>query len=495
MVRRFRGPAPHGAGRSDDIQETSAVANDDRDDEELEAEEASEETDEALEEDEAEGSEEGDDADDDEGDADDEGDEANDDEGDEADDDEGDEADDDEGDADDDEGDADDDEGDDADDEGDDADDEGDDADDEGDDDDDDEERPRAKKKRVRGKKGKKVAKRKDAAARLAAARAAKAARKAAKRGKELQNEKAPIDAVAESRVAQRAAAAGSWASENRPIVLGIVAAIVLAFAGGIGWYYYAQGQSEAAGQALADAIEIAAAEIRAEDEIPDEDDGPSYTSATARAEAALEAYQAVIDDHGGTEAAIWAQLGRGEALLDLGRHAEAREAFERAIQAGGDDAAVVWRGLEGKGFTYEAEENWEEALGVYRELSRVDDGRFDPVAKYHIARMYIARGETEQATETLSTLVESLREAADDEDQQEFAYVLAQAEVRLRELDPSAVPARPTLGGGLGGLGGGGAGGAGVPGAPGGGAGGMSPEQIQQLMQKLRQSQGGGGE
>jgi len=463
------------------------VANDDRDDDELEAEKASEETEADLEEDEAEGSEsegaddEGDDADDEGDDADAESDDA-DDEGD----DEGDDADAESDDADD--------EGDDADDESDDADDEGDDADDE-----DDAERPR-KKKRARGKRGKKAAKRKDAAARLAAARAAKAARKAAKRGKELQQEKAPIDAVAESRVAQQAAAAGSWASENRPIVLGIVAAIVIAFAGGIGWYYYQQGQTEAAGQALADAIEISTAPIRAEDEIPDEEDeGPSFTSAEARAEAALEAYQAVVDDHGGTDAAIWAQLGRGEALLDLGRYDEAREAFESAIQSGGSDSAVVWRALEGKGFTYEAEESWDEALGVYRELSRVDDGRFDPVAKYHIARMYIAQGETDSATETLSTLVESLREAADDEEQQEFAYVLAQAEVRLRELDPSAVPARPTLGGGPGGLGGGGGGiggglGGGLGGGGPGGAGGMSPEQLQQLMQKLRQSQGGGG-
>ena len=76
---------------------------------------------------------------------------------------------------------------------------------------------------------------------------------------------------------------------------------------------------------------------------------------------------------------------------------------------------------------------------------------------------------------------------------------MLAQAEVRLRELDPSAVPARPTLGGGpLGGGGGGGipglgGGAGGLPaGLGGGGAGDLSPEQLQRLIQQLQSKQGG---
>ncbi|MCB9591538.1 MAG: hypothetical protein H6719_02290 [Sandaracinaceae bacterium] len=367
--------------------------------------------------------------------------------------------------------------------------DEGDSDDDDSDDDDsdDEDEKPakRARAARPKGKGAKKELKQKSAAARLAAARAAKAARKAAKRGKELKDEKAPLDALSDTKMAQQAATFGDWAANNKPTVYAIVAVVVLVLAGGIGWYEYQKAQTTAAGTALAAAVEISNARIRGEDEVPDEDDPPSYTSVEARAEAALTAYDAVLRDHGSSDAAAWAHLGRGDMLLALDRATDARAAFEAAIAAGGSDSAVLWRALEGKGFTFEADEDWDHAIETYEELSRIDDGAFDPVAKYHIARMYIARDQTEEATEALSALVESLRDAENDETEQDFSYVLAQAEVRLRELDPSAVPARPTLGGGLGGN------------PLGGGAGGdsqISPEQLQEMIRRFQQQQAEGG-
>lgn len=143
----------------------------------------------------------------------------------------------------------------------------------------------------------------------------------------------------------------------------------------------------------------------------------------------------------------------------------------------------MVWRALEGKAFTLEAAEQWAEALAVYEELARVDGGRFEPVAKYHIARMYLAQGDRPRATDTLRTLVESLREAEDDEDAQDFEYVLAQAQTRLRELDPSAAPPPPAApdpfgGGGLGG-------------GPGGD---LTNEQLQELIRRFQQQQQQGG-
>ncbi|MBX3270052.1 MAG: tetratricopeptide repeat protein [Sandaracinaceae bacterium] len=338
---------------------------------------------------------------------------------------------------------------------------------------------------RATGKDAKKAERQKSAATRLAAARAAKAARKAAKRGKELKEEKAPLDTIADTAVAQRVASFGDWASENRPTVYAIVGAIVIAIAGTIGYLQYRDAQLAAAGAALSAAVEIANARIRDEEEIPGENDPPSYTSVTARAEAAIAAFDAVVAQHGGTPAAAWAHLGRGQALMALERYADARAAFQAAIDADGSDGAVLWRALEGKGFTFEAEEDWAQAAEAYTELGRIEDGRFDPVAKYHLARSYIARDQREQATDTLRTLVESLRNAADDESAQDFAYVLAQAEVRLRELDPSAVPARPTLGGGPGG-------GLVVDPGAGGDSPQITPEQIQEMLRRMQQ-QGGG--
>lgn len=319
--------------------------------------------------------------------------------------------------------------------------------------------------------------------ARLAAAKAAKAARKAAKLGKDKKDERAPFDRVRETELAQRAQVAGEWAQRNRIAVYSVVAALLLGVAGWVGWRSYDRNQAEAAAALLTEAIEIGRAEIRAEgEEAPETDDETrTFPYVSARAEAELEAYRAVLEKFPGQEAAAWAHLGAGDALLELERYEEARSAFEQALAVGGNEPTIASRALEGKGFTYEAEENWPEALEVYQELSRVADRRFEPAAKYHIARIAIAQGRTEQATQTLNTLVEELREASDDERQQDFSYVLAQAEIRLRELDPSAVPARSSLGGTADPFGGG-------------GLDQLTPEQREELirmMQKQMQNQG----
>lgn len=335
------------------------------------------------------------------------------------------------------------------------------------------------------------------AGARLAAAKAAKAARKAAKRGKE-KKEADPVAQVRDSQLAKKAQEAGSWAAQNRNVVIAALVVILLGIAGWAGWSSYSDGQAQAAGALLADAVEIAQAEIVAAEEPgedaagetareeADSDAPPTFPTEEARAEAALEAYRRVLTEYPSSDAAIWARLGEAKALADLGRHGEAREAYEAAEGEGGSDPSVALRALEGIAFTFEAEEQWDQALQVYERLAAIDGQRYQPVAEYHRARMYIAKGERERATETLRELVEDLGQAEDDDERQDFAYVLAQAETRLRELDPSAAPPPRASESPLGGLGG-----------PGGQ---MSNEQLQELIRQFqqkqqREQQGGGAE
>ncbi len=336
------------------------------------------------------------------------------------------------------------------------------------------------------------------AGARLAAAKAAKAARKAAKKGKEKKAQD-PVAQVRESALVQRAEQAGSWAKDNRGTVLVALAVLVIGLGGWMGWRYHTDQEAQAAASLLEDAVEIADAAVIPEEEdgddaahadaerpdtdhADDEDEAPTFPTEQARAEAALEAYRRVLSQYPDSTAAPWARLGEARALFELDHNDEARTAYEQAITEGGADSAVVWRALEGKGFTFEAEEHWDQALGVYQELARVDDARFEPVASYHMARMYLAKNDRERATETLRGVVDHLREAEDDEHAQDFQYVLAQAQTRLRELDPSAVPAPPP---GLGDqpFGGGG-----------GGADQLTPEQLQELIRRFQQQQQAGG-
>lgn len=284
---------------------------------------------------------------------------------------------------------------------------------------------------------------------RLAAKKAAKAAQKAAKRGKQAE--------IVEQKVIQQAAQYGEWAQANRQKLVAAAALFCLIL---VGWYAadaYASDEAEAAAGLLWVATETSQAPIQAEtgeDEASegDEEEQESYATLIDRAEASIEAYDAVIEQHPGSVAAVWAQLGRGGALLDADRAEEAREAYNAALQDS-TDTIVVWRALEGVAFAYEAEESWEEARTRFEELETTGDGFVASVAQYHLARLLIQEGETERAVDALREVSEELAEA----DRAAWPYVSDQVERRLAELDPEAAarsrtPTANPLGGGAGG-------------------------------------------
>jgi tetratricopeptide (TPR) repeat protein len=262
-----------------------------------------------------------------------------------------------------------------------------------------------------------------------------------------------PMEVLSESPLGQVASRAGDWARSNRPLAYGIGGAVLLIAAVGIGWSVWRNAEVEAAGKALDEAVQIANAELRPASDgaggaagqrsggEPEQRErrSPTFENAEARAQAALEAFRRVVAEHGGTEAALWAQLGEARMLLDLGRTEEARRAYEAVLRAAGDHPQIAWRALEGIGISYEITGDWERAIERYEELRSVDGGAFAAPADYHIARMRIALGQRVEATTQLRSLVERLRADAEDREPA-FPYVLAQAEVRLRQLDPTAV-------------------------------------------------------
>lgn len=321
--------------------------------------------------------------------------------------------------------------------------------------------------------------------ARLAAQRAAKAAAKAAKRGK------TPADEV-EQKAEARAATMATWLEEHRTVAYGVLAAVALLIAAYVGWSMFGGRAAEAAAVDLSAALDVANAEIRSADSPAPEDDladRETFPTTTARAEKALELFRKVTSAHAGTDAAVWARLGEARALLDLGKPAEARAAYEKALREGSGNTAVAARAYEGIAFTFETENEPAKAIEKFQALSRAGEGAYKDLADYHLARMYLRTNEDTRAKDLLKELVQRLRTRDDTDPGDVSPYVLSQAELRLAELDSTLVP-RPTQG-----LGGGsmfGPGGIQLGGE--GGPSNVTPEQIQEILRNLQKNQGGAG-
>ncbi len=302
---------------------------------------------------------------------------------------------------------------------------------------------------------------------RLAAARAAKAAKKTSKRGREAdEREKRAIDTA--EVVREKAV---SYLDTNRKLVVGAIGAIALVAAVLFGFRKWNDSQERAAGALLEEANRIQLATVRSESEraAAEDDDAPTYATYAARADAALRKYRAVTSRYPRSDAAAWAYLGQGRALLDRAKPAEARGAYQKAIEAADGDAAVSRQALEGIGFAYEAEENWDEALSTYEELGELANGTYESWGEYHAARMLVKKGDENQAKTRLRAVIEQLR--ADDAP--DAPYLRRQVEARLALLDPSFAPQAPAAGAG----------------------GQLSPEQIQELIRQAQAQQGQSGE
>lgn len=237
---------------------------------------------------------------------------------------------------------------------------------------------------------------------RLAAQQAAKAARKAAEKGRDAE--------LVEEKALAQAAVAKDWFQENlRPLGL-MAGGVLLVAAVGIGWSTFTRGQAVEAGAALAKVLDGNASE-------PEELAG---------------AYASVAEAHPKTPAAAWARVGQGKALFSEGNWAEARAAYQGALETT-DDEMVRWLALEGIAYSLEAETSYDQALEQLEALRAVDPA-VAPIAGYHQGRILQEQGKLGEAKTKLEGVLADLK----DPEAPALPYTREQTEARIALLDPS---------------------------------------------------------
>ena len=275
---------------------------------------------------------------------------------------------------------------------------------------------------------------------------------------------------MVEDSLARGTAAANRWFRENFKLIgYGILAAA--AITGGLVYYY---GQEEAQmGAASGDLFSGVASDlgqVAEEDKRTDDekkyDPTKYYKTDVERADASIASFNKVIDAHPDTGPAILAKLGRAGAHLDKGEYKPAVDAYNEvaATTLAGADNAVKARALEGAGYALEGSGDIDGAMAKFKEIDGLGTGMTE-LSKYHQARLLIAKGENDKAKELLVETKKKLD--VPTKDGAPMKYLKAVVDETLRALDPTAAPAKPTLGGPKGGS--------------------LSPEELQKLMEDAK--------
>jgi hypothetical protein len=294
----------------------------------------------------------------------------------------------------------------------------------------------------------------------------------------------------------ERVTRLGKWIRGHRQTFGGIVAVALLGVGGAFGYAYWQNKHDADASALLAQAYADEHGHVSDKEDDDDDDTKsrqlyPTFKSAAERRDAALAKYRQVESKFSGTGAAYLARLGEAALLLDAGDAKGAIAAYDdvKGSAFAAADAEVRGRAIEGIGFAHELlaatdeankDKHFDDALGAFKQLEQVDMKGFKELGQYHQARVLQAKGDKAKAVELLKDVQKKVSEPGESHP---YSYLEVVVEDRLRALDPTALPPKPSRMG---------------PGGGGQGPGGldMNDPQIQELLRQLQQQQqqNGGG-
>jgi TolA-binding protein len=157
-------------------------------------------------------------------------------------------------------------------------------------------------------------------------------------------------------------------AHRQRAIGIGVAVVAVVALAGGYVWWR--QATENAAGTLLGAAAAVAQSPIAPAPTVPGAaQQSGTFPTEAARLDATIAAYEKVLAEQPGTDAALTAQYAIAAALLDAGRAPEAEQAFDAVIAGAGGSLYGPLARL-GRGQALLSQQKFDEAIALFTELS-----------------------------------------------------------------------------------------------------------------------------
>jgi hypothetical protein len=183
-------------------------------------------------------------------------------------------------------------------------------------------------------------------------------------------------------------------------VTLGVAAVIV---AGVWVWSYYSDRTATKSTDLYTRAADIYnQTVVPTADKTPrEEDDIPRFSSRAAKLKAADEELGAMVARGGSLRQE--AQAMRAAVRYDAGRYRDALADYEKVLsQVSGPVLRV--RVLEDMGYCHEGLQEWDKALGFFRQIPREGEGRF--LGPYHEARILAKKKQVKEAVRIFQEIV-----------------------------------------------------------------------------------------
>lgn len=236
----------------------------------------------------------------------------------------------------------------------------------------------------------------------------------------------------------------------GRTILYAIAGLIALAIIFGI-YSWWSGRRAEAARLALGKAIETADAPVVSGTPLPMQT-GPTFPSERERAQKAVEEFEKVEKEHGGTYGEL-ARYFKAVNLIDVDRGRGLSE-LENLSRSGSGDVAARARFALAQ--AREADGQYDAAAALYQELLKEKEPHVaSDTLNLRLASTYEKQGKKDEAADLLFRVVEAARKAQgkDGKPQPETPSITAAAD-KLKTLNPERYaqlpPPPPKSGGGL---------------------------------------------
>jgi tetratricopeptide (TPR) repeat protein len=208
---------------------------------------------------------------------------------------------------------------------------------------------------------------------------------------------------------------AQSWLEQNRVVIVGALAAIIIVGGGVLAYNAWQGSVNSKAGALLAEAMVIDEGRVQPPAPPAGTTNDPTnpggqlpgtYPTLQAKHEAALPKFLAAADAYPDTPAGQTARLHAAETLAALGRRDEAIAQYDRL--SGSGNALIARAARLGKSSVQLLSGQYDPAIATLKEMSEQKDGVLPAEALLmELARAYRLAGKTEDARKTLTQVVE----------------------------------------------------------------------------------------